>query len=368
LASLGRRRMDAQIGGFMSGRSVLLAGLVSIGALWVAGLPPALAQQPAADKPPATPLTGVEDQTSCWLRDAAAPTSSTIYTLCQQGKIWFTKDGGKTWNSLNTGANGRLRAFAFLDVDRGVAVGDDGVLLRTTDAGKSWKQMSTGTKDHLLDVTFIGETGWAAGFEGAIVHSTDGGLTWTAQKSGTTQAIEALFFLDANQGWAAGWAGTILRTTDGGKTWQTIKTTQSSWSLTCVYFKDAKEGWITGFGGQVLHSKDGGLTWEAQKCPVQNWLTSIAQDATGRLWMTYDDGLLTSDDGGANWKMADIGGHFFLGKLFPVEKTMWALGQSAALRQSGKGWKMIDSLVPDSTARLLQAASSGTATTPAPQK
>lgn len=338
-------------------------------------LSPGMAQQPAAAKPPAAvnpasaapPVAALDDQSSCWLRDVAAPTPAVIYTLCQQGEIWLTNDGGKTWTMRDTGAKGRLRALAFLDVNRGIAVGDDGVLLRTTDAGKSWKQVDAGVKDHLLDVTFIGESGWSSGFEGVIVHSTDGGLTWTKQKADTTQAIEALYFLDANVGWAVGWAGTILRTTDGGKTWQTVKTTQSSWSLTCVFFKDAKEGWISGFGGQILHSRDGGLTWEAQKCPVQSWLTSIAQDASGRLWMTYDDGLLMSEDSGANWKMVDAGGHYFLGKLFQVEKSMWALGQSAILRQNGNGWSRIDSLTPDSTAKLLQAASGAVGTAAAPK-
>ena len=36
--------------------------------------------------------------------------------------------------------------------------------------------------------------------------------------------------------------------------------------------------------------------------------------------MTYDDGFLMSEDGGANWKMVDAGGHYFLGKLFSIDQ------------------------------------------------
>jgi photosystem II stability/assembly factor-like uncharacterized protein len=368
----------------MSGQSVL-AGLGRVGLLAAvlltpvvaqrAGRPPAPAKpaatQPAATQPAATqpaaltsaavPLsTAVQDE-SCWLRDVSAPTATNIYTLCQQGTVWATADGGATWAKRQTGAKGRLRAIAFMDAKRGITIGDDGAMFATEDAAKTWKPVDSGTKDHLLDLSFVGELGWAAGFEGVILHSTDGGRTWAKQKADTGQAIESIFFLDANQGWAAGWAGTILRTTDGGKTWQAVKIAQSSWSLTCVYFRDAKEGWISGFAGQVLHSKDGGLTWETQKSPVQSWLTSIGQDPSGRLWMTYDDGLVTSDDGGANWKLVDVGGHFFLGKLFTVDKTMWVLGQSALLRQSGNGWRRVESLIPDSTAQLLRASGTDTA-------
>ncbi len=92
-------------------------------------LSPGMAQQPAAAVVPASaapPVAAQDDQSSCWLRDAAAPTPAIIYTLCQQGELWLSNDGGKTWTMRDTGAKGRLRALDFLDVNRGIAVGDDG--------------------------------------------------------------------------------------------------------------------------------------------------------------------------------------------------------------------------------------------------
>ena len=206
---------------------------------------------------------------SCWLRDAAAPAGTTAYVLCEQGLLWVTTDGGVKWTSRNTGAKQPLRAMAFLDANRGIAVGD----LGARPGQRRWRQdlepAPSGITEKLMDVTFIGNEGWASGMNGTVIHTADGGRTWDKQKTGTSQALEGLFFLDAQHGWAVGWAGTILRTTDGGKTWQTIKADEAQWSLSSVYFKDEKVGWAVGFAGQILHSVDGGLKWKVAQEPRQ---------------------------------------------------------------------------------------------------
>ena len=91
-----------------------------------------------------------------------------------------------------------------------------------------------------MDVTFAGNEGWASGMNGTMIYTADGGRTWAAQKTGTSQALEGLFFLDAQHGWAVGWAGTILRTVDGGKNWLAVKSNEAQWSFSSAYFKDDK--------------------------------------------------------------------------------------------------------------------------------
>ena len=287
---------------------------------------------------------------SCWLRDAVSPAPSTAYLLCEQGRIWATVDGGATWSARNTGAPERLRAITFLDAQRGFAIGNRGVLLATADGGRTWQPRPSGGTQHLLDITFAGDSGWIAGYSGLILHSTDAGRTWTKQTTGTTQALENIFFLDQDHGWTVGWAGTILRTTDGGKTWTQSKSDAARWSMTGVYFRDAKNGWAVGFAGQILRSRDGGLTWEPQTSPVKGTLNAVAFDSSNRGWITYDDGFLLSEDGGENWKPVKTAGRFFLGKLIAVDNSLWTIGQSVALKQTGTEWKKIDSLVPNRTA------------------
>ena len=286
---------------------------------------------------------------SCWLRDGVSPAKSVVYLLCAQGGLMVTTDGGTTWSNRDTGAQGHLRNIEFSDANHGFAVGDAGLLVATADGGKTWAPRTTGTTENLTAIQFVGQSGWVTGYDGVILHSADGGLTWSVQTTGTKESLENLFFLDAQSGWAVGWAGTILRTTDGGKTWQMVRTDAASWSLTSVYFGDAKNGWVVGFSGQILRSRDGGVTWTAQVSPVRSSLSSILFDSSSRGWITADDSLLTSEDGGETWKTISIGDKLFLCQLITVNGAPWAIGQLGVLRQTGPGsaWKKIESLVPD---------------------
>lgn len=296
-------------------------------------------------------LLCAQEKKPCWLRDANSPAPATAYLLCEQGGLWVTTDAGTTWLSLSTGSTERHRAFAWLDARRGFVVGNAGMLLATEDGGKTWQTRQSGVKEHLMDITFAGESGWIAGYQGVLLHTTDGGKTWARQNVKSSMTLESIFFLDKDHGWAVGWSGTILRTTDGGQNWAAIKAPAAQWTLTAIYFRDAANGWTTGFAGQLLRSKDGGLTWTAQASPVKNWLTSIAFDSAGRGWITYDDGLLLSEDKGETWKEAPAEGGYFLGRLLPVDHSLWAIGQHVVLQQSGSGkeWKK-NSLVADGMA------------------
>lgn len=289
---------------------------------------------------------GGTQERSCWLRDAAAPGKGLVLTLCEQGAVWVSADNGANWVKRDTNSTEKQRAMAFLDAKRGFIVGDHGLMLATADAGLTWAPRQLDIKDHLMDITFVGESGWVAGYQGTVLHTSDGGRTWTRQETHTTQTLENIFFLDQDHGWVVGWSGTILRTVDGGQHWEVIHADAASWSLTALYFRDATNGWMAGFAGQILRSRDGGKTWQVQQSPVKSWLGSVAFDRDGRGWITYDDGLLVSEDGGETWKDAPVGRRYFLSKLALVDNSLWAIGQSTVLRQSGLKWSRIESLVP----------------------
>lgn len=294
-------------------------------------------------------LLSAQEKKPCWLRDATSPAPATAYLLCEQGGLWTTTDSGVTWVPLATGSAERHRAFAWLDAKRGIAVGNGGMVLATEDSGKMWQPRVSGIKDHLTDITFVGESGWIAGYQGVVLHSTDAGKTWVRQATHTSMTLESIFFLDKDHGWSVGWSGTILRTVDGGQNWANVKVPAAQWTLTAITFVDVNNGWLTGFAGQLLRSKDGGVTWTAQTSPVKSWLTSIAFDHAGRGWITYDDGLLLSEDHGETWKAVPAGGRYFLGKLLPMNESLWAIGQSVVLEQSGTGkdWKKNPNLVAE---------------------
>ncbi|MCX6627830.1 MAG: YCF48-related protein [Candidatus Solibacter sp.] len=287
--------------------------------------------------------TFAADERSCNMRDAALPTNSITYVLCEQGLMLVTSDDGNTWAQRKiAGATGVLRAVAFLDVNRGLTVGDRGAILVTDDAGRTWTARPSGTTENLTDVQMLGDQGWITGYDGVILHTADGGKTWSPQKSGVALSLEALFFLDPQNGWAVGWAGTVLHTVDGGNKWQSLKIPGASWSLSSITFQDARNGWIVGFAGQLFRTKDGGATWEAKQTGFKGWLTSIGFDAAKRGWITTDEGFVLSVDGGETWKFQPTEDPVFLNKILRTTGTAWALGPFGMMKQTGVGeWKPI---------------------------
>jgi hypothetical protein len=58
--------------------------------------------------------------------------------------------------------------------------------------------------------------GLAVGNNGTILRTEDGGETWESQKLGITQNLYAVQFIDSLTGWIAGEGGLIIKTTNGG--------------------------------------------------------------------------------------------------------------------------------------------------------
>jgi photosystem II stability/assembly factor-like uncharacterized protein len=296
--------------------------------------------------------SGATVSRACWLRDAVSPAPTIVYGLCEQGRLYVTRDSGATWSTSETGAEVTLRSLAFVDATHGLIAGDRGTILASDDAGKTWQARKSGTTNHLLTLFSVGNDVWAGGYDGILLHSSDAGRTWEQQKTPSGLAIESIYFLDAVHGWAVGWAGTILRTADGGKNWEAIKTSAASWSLSGVYFKDLKVGWVVGFQGQLMRSDDGGTTWKAQPPkdakgePIRVWLKGITADSANRIWVAADDQLLMSADG-QTWTAKPTADLLFLRDFVHVGDSLWAIGQLGALKLSSPGtdWKSVDTLV-----------------------
>jgi photosystem II stability/assembly factor-like uncharacterized protein len=294
----------------------------------------------------------------CYLRDAAAPSATTAYLLCEQGQIYATNDAGGKWVMYRTKADRLVHAVYFKDNLHGLVVGDGGTILATDDGAKTWQQRLNDKKEHfttehLLDIQAIGDQVWISGFTGTMLHSSDFGRTWEKQKTGTTMALQGIFFLDANRGWAVGWSGTILRTADGGKNWEDIDAKAATWSLNAVYFRNEKEGWASGFSGELLRSRDGGATWEALKSPVMSTLSSITFDKEGRLWVAADEQLIVSQDGGNTWKTTAGDNYMFLSRFFRAGDSLWAMGELGLLKHTaqadGMEWKRDNNFVASGT-------------------
>ncbi len=94
--------------------------------------------------------------------------------------VWMTGDGGETWHMKDIPYlhhNGKnLYAVNFLDRDRGVIVGEDGIILTTNDRGNHWNLESHclyGTCPDLYDVFYVSdEEIYAVGQYGSLYSVT----------------------------------------------------------------------------------------------------------------------------------------------------------------------------------------------------
>ena len=146
-----------------------------------------------------------------------------------------------------------FRAISFKTVKNGITVGDGGAIFWTDDGGKTWNQSQNKKKENwtsqnLKDVFCLNaKDAWAAGDGNTILRTDDGGKTWAPPKAAVPPAIgpiQNISIVDAQTWWFAGPKG-VLWTTNGGTTWNNF-----------IY--------LGGFAGvQALKDKKGQNVWVA---------------------------------------------------------------------------------------------------------
>jgi photosystem II stability/assembly factor-like uncharacterized protein len=94
------------------------------------------------------------------------------------GMVFFSSDGGKSWKTLRIGMYPPLYSVFFKDEQEGFAVGQHGTLLRTKDGGKSWHNLNSPARVNLFKIKLAGDYGIVTGDLGTILQSADGGKRW----------------------------------------------------------------------------------------------------------------------------------------------------------------------------------------------
>lgn len=201
------------------------------------------------------------------------------------GSIYHTTDGGKSWETRDSGTRLPLFGIDFADATHGWAVGKASLILATVDGGKSWKpqQSVIPPEKHLFNILALdARTVWVIGDWGAMAVTHDGGATWENRSLGTiTVNVEEspdrvtttltddvilydLSFPDPEHGFVCGEFGTVLATSDGGRTWRKLPVGTEK-TLFGVSFSTPERGWVVGIDGLVLRTRDGGKTWDVQR-------------------------------------------------------------------------------------------------------
>jgi photosystem II stability/assembly factor-like uncharacterized protein len=190
-----------------------------------------------------------------------------------EGLILRTTDGGTGWSPVSSGVVDTLRSVSFSGVN-GICGGDSQDILFSTDSGASWQISQSGffgggfPGAQMLNAT----TGFVAGqnsiFEALVGNTTDGGVSWNFHDfhfDGNEGGANDVFFFDQNTGLVSGSVfdgrGAIARTTDAGTNWSTLFFDQP---IEGVVSPTAASGFAVGSVGRILHTTDTGMTWTDQ--------------------------------------------------------------------------------------------------------
>jgi photosystem II stability/assembly factor-like uncharacterized protein len=258
----------------------------------------------------------------------------------------------------------------FTDTQHGVAIGQDGLIVKTDDGGKSWRQVKLelplqewqAAQPHIFSLSRGTDPNklWAVGPVGTIIHSQDGGETWENLSLGRDVTLNGVAFASDTEGWVVGEFGTILHTSDGGRTWQEQKNVQNlpkytrpdlseedaikqrvpplyleDLFLVAVGARNVREAYVTGESGILLKTEDAGETWSNVSSGSFNTLLSVSL-APGGQHVDAATGVLgtlaTSGDG--QWRnLPEVRERV----LTWIRDVSFAKGGSFGLACGGKG-------------------------------
>lgn len=252
-----------------------------------------------------------------------------------RGLILHVTNNGQDFAMLETGVQKAIYEVDFATAEDGVAVGQDGIVLKTDDGGETWNRIPIElplldwqvAQPHYFAVSRGADAQhiWAVGPVGAIIRSQDGGETWenlslwcdmsfdnfatsdpaddpesTLRLNPCDVTLNGVSFPTNTDGWLAGEFGVILRTQDGGVTWQRQRNVHNlpkytrpelpeeeairqripplyieDLFLIDVDFRSAQEGYVTGESGTLLQTTDAGETWTNIPSGSFNTLLSV---------------------------------------------------------------------------------------------
>lgn len=297
------------------------------------------------------------------------PAFLSVAALCVTGQAHAVAPVDDGRNVLLSSATPHDRLFSVMfDGDKGLAVGETGLIKVTADGGKTWARQEPPTTLALIDVASNGTRTIAVGQMGLILVR-EGEGAWRKVESGTTRRLLQVDINKDGLAFIVGAFGTLLKSTDGGETWTDVAPNwagiyDSGQGDTAVlrdeptnYIVDVLDNGGTIIGGeygQLMYSPDGGICWEiAYRHPSVSgenaptlFAMSIRADGTG--YAVGQSGMaLRTNNNGLSWSLlqtpVDV-------SLFGVESSpdgqVVAIGQRVALRSAdgGQSWAPINAL------------------------
>ena len=291
------------------------------------------------------------------------------WVINNQGRLYHTNDGGKTWELQFEKEDSFFRAIVFADSlngwlgtigldDHYLYSSDSIILYETHDGGKNW-QPTTIQGDYptgicgLQKVTdnFIVGCGRVRG-PAHFLKTIDKGKNWTSvDLSEQVGALIVPHFFDEQNGLLIGGStrdkktshAMVLSTNDGGSTWNEVfRSSQAGEYCWKIVFPTEQIGYISVQRNidegnfYFLKTVDGGRNWKEQKYADKHYFTQgigfINKDI-GWIGGSSSYGTYETQDGGQTWSKVTVGkginkfqffgdslGYVAGGRLYKIEK------------------------------------------------
>lgn len=214
---------------------------------------------------------------STWIRlDSLTSLSLSDISFCDEntgmisgfgGTVYFTKDGGENWRTVNTNAN--MTFLSIFSLDKNTYFTARNGLYKSTDGGYSWKRTNLLSEISVFDIWFKDESvGFLTSGAGTYV-TTDAGESWTKLLD---EIVKDMQFTSDQVGYFSCGStavyksagnnlpsyGDIYRTTDGGKTWKKMGLDVAE--IVSMSFVSDRIGFFATNGNSLYKTTDGGET------------------------------------------------------------------------------------------------------------
>jgi len=223
--------------------------------------------------------------------------------------LYKTTDGGKNWDLDQKIKQAYISQFHFFGNDSIVLLSkktiDWYVFKRyryfSKDGGQSWDSIQTNIPTEPVLTTFLNfKTGYCVDENNGFYASTDGGINWTKQGDVSIGFKKKLYSSATNNIFLLNDSG-LTRSKDGGKTWGKIQL-PLEYGFTDFCMKD-NVGFISGRMGRILKTEDGGETWKIVNSRIFPQLSKIGMLNKDSVYMVGDLGtILFTSNGGSTWK------------------------------------------------------------------
>jgi len=239
--------------------------------------------------------------------------------------VFISTDRDSSWNINLDITRPWLRGIGFPDIGLGVAVGENGRVIRSTDEGNTWiaSNLPAPAANRNFNGVFFANinTVYAVGGNASsdsvqtIIKSTDAGVTWSVQLDTLGPWLHAVYFADANHGYAVGDGGVVLKTVNGGVVWTALSLTGNfvTRNYNALYFSNDSTGFIVGGYPAndsiqtILSTTDGGNTWNIIMDQLGPMLNGISFADSAQAFVVGNHGvLMQSNDAGNTWNYVTL--------------------------------------------------------------